>query len=124
MIDVKKMLDLYRKNTTVQYGNDCIFIALPFFHTKSDESILIKVCENEDGLPVFSDCHTTVDYLEERDVSLADYAERLEKAIRRFGLIQDENVFRMTVPSTDDTYVELYLGYFIQALSVIANIDL
>ena len=124
MIDIERTLDLYRKDTTVRYGNGCTFISLPFFHTKSDDSIVIKVSENADGLPVFSDCRTTVEYLEERDVELADYSERLEKITRRFGLIRDENVFRMTVPSADDIYVELYLGYFIQALSIIANIDL
>ena len=124
MINIEKILDLYRKNTTVKYGNTGIFITLPFFHTKSDESILIKVTENEDGLPVFSDCHTTKDYLDMRDIELDDYSERLEKVIKRFGLMYDGNVFRMTVPSTEENYIELYLGYFIQALSIIANIDL
>ena len=124
MIDIEKILDLYRKNTTIRHGNDSIFVTLPFFYTKSDESILIKITENEEGLPVFSDCHTTEDYLELRDVELSDYSERLKKIIKRFGLVHDENVFRMTVPSLDDIYIELYLGYFIQALSIIANIDL
>ena len=124
MIDTERILNLYREHTTINQGNGCVFIIPPFFHTKSDDGILIKVTENEDGLPVFSDCHTTEDYLELRDVELDDYSERLEKVIKRFGLVHDGNVFRMTVPSPDDTYVELYLGYFIQALSVIANIDL
>lgn len=124
MIDIEKFLDRYRKDTMIRHGNDCIFVALPFFYTKSDESIMIKISENENGLPVFSDCHTTEDYLELRDVELADYGERLEKIIRQFGLVHDGNVFRMTVPSLEETYIELYLGYFIQALSIIANIDL
>ena len=124
MIDIEKILDRYRKSTTVRYGSDCIFVSFPFFYTKSDESIIIKISENENGLPVFSDCHTTEDYLELRDVELTDYSERLVKIIRQFGLVHDGNVFRMTVPSLDDIYVELYLGYFIQALSIIAHIDL
>ena len=124
MIDIERILDLYRKDTTIKHGNGCIFISLPFFHTKSDDGVAIKVSENADGLPVFSDCRTTVEYLEERGVELEDHSERLEKIIRRFGLVQDESVFRMTVPSPDDFYVELYLGYFIQAISIIANIDL
>lgn len=124
MIDIEKILDRYRESTTVTQGNNCLFVIPPFFHTKSDDGIMIKISENEQGLPVFSDCHTTEDYLELRDVELADYGERLENVIRRFGLVHDGNVFRMTVPSLDDVYVELYLGYFIQALSIIANIDL
>lgn len=124
MIDIETILDQYRKHTTVYPGNGCIFVSPPFFHTKSDDGLLIKITENEDGLPVFSDCHSTEDYLELRDVDLSNYGERLEKIIKRFGLIHDGNVFRMTVPSIQDVYVELYLGYFIQALSIIANIDL
>ena len=124
MINFEKILDQYRSNTRISRGNDCIFITLPFYHTKSDESIAIKVTETENGLPVFSDCHTTEDYLELRDVELSEYSERLEKIIKRFGLVHDGNVFRMKVPSNDEIYIELYLGYFIQALSVIANIDL
>lgn len=124
MIDIEKILERYRRNTAVSYGNGGIFVSLPFFYTKSDEGIMIKISENEQGLPVLSDCHTTEDYLEFRDVELADYSERLEKVIRQFGLVHDGNVFRMTVPSLEDNYVEIYLGYFIQALSIIANIDL
>lgn len=124
MINIEKFLDEYRDNIIVNYYNDDVFIALPFFHTKSDESIMIKISENENGLPVFSDCHTTEDYLELRNVELTNYSERLEKIIKRFGLVHDENVFRMIVPTIDDFYIKIYFGYFIQALSIIANIDL
>ena len=124
MVNIEKILDLYREDTTVRRGEGCVFILLPFFHTKSDDGITIKVSEDEDGLPVLSDCHTTVDYLELRDVELSDYSDRLKKIIRRFGLTLDGNVIRATVPSLDENYVEIYLGYFIQALSIIANIDI
>ena len=124
MIDIENFLDLYRKDTTVKYGNNCIFIALPFFYPKTDESISIKITENDDGLLVLSDCHTAEDYLELRDVELTDYSERLQKIIRQYSLIHDGNVFRMTVPCLDKIYIEIYLGYFIQAITLIANIDL
>ena len=124
MIDIEKFLDIYRKDTTVKYGNNCIFIALPFFYPKTDDSISIKITENEDGLLVLSDCHGTEDYLELRGVELTDYSERLQNIIRQYGLIHDGNVFRMTVPCLDNIYIQIYLGFFIQAMSLIANIDL
>ena len=124
MIDIERILDLYRKDTRVRHDEDCIFITPPFYHSKSDESIAIRVTEAENGLITLSDCHTTEDYLELRDVYLNEYSERLERVIKRFGLIHDGNVFRITVPSREDNYIEFYLGYFIQALSIIANIDL
>ena len=124
MIDIEKFLDKYRQDTTVRCGNDCIFIALPFFYPKTDDSISIKITENEEGLIVLSDCHSTEDYLELRDVKLSDYSERLQKIIKQYGLIHDGNVFRMIVPSLQDLYIQIYLGFFIQAMSLIANIDL
>lgn len=124
MIDIEKFLDKYRKDTTVSHGNGAIFIIPPYFYPGSDDSIEIKVTENEEGLPVLSDCHTTYDFLELKDVELSDYDDRLQRIIKRFGLIHDGNVFRMTIPSLQEIYIEIYLGYFIQALSLIAHIDL
>ena len=124
MIDIEKFLDKYRENTTVKYGNEAVFIALPFFYPNSDESISIKVTENEQGLLVLSDCRTAEEYLELKDIELSDYSERLQKIIKKFSLIHDGNVFRMIIPSLQETYIEIYLGYFIQAITLIAHIDL
>ena len=124
MIDIEKFLDRYRNNTTVRYGNGCIFITPPFFYPKTDDSIVIKVTENEQGLIVLSDCHTTQDYLDELDVELSDYEDKLQKIIKKFGLVHDGNVFRMTIPSLQDVYIDIYFGYFIQALSLIAHIHI
>lgn len=123
MVNINKFLDEYRKDTIVNYFDDCVIIGLPFFHYGHDESIAIRIDEKEDGL-VLSDCHTTEDYLEAQGVELADFGERLEKIIKRFGLVHDGNVFRKIVPSPVENSFKRYLGYFIQALSIIANIDL
>lgn len=126
MFDITKVLESYRNSVRVSEDSsgEAIFLTLPFYYSQSDESIAIKITETEDGRPVLSDCHTAFDYLEERDVEIEEYAEKLEKIKKRYGLIQDGNVFRLTVPTNDITYVKLYLGYFIQALSLIANLDI
>ena len=124
MIDIEKILDKYRKDTTVSYGNGCVFIALPFFYPNSDDSISIKVTENEQGLLVLSDCRTAEEYLELNDIELSDYDDKLQKIIKKFSLVHDGNVFRMTIPSLQEIYIEIYLGYFIQAITLIAYIDL
>ena len=124
MIDIEKLLDVYRAQTTVREGNGCIFVNMPFFYPGSDDSIAIKITENEEGLLTLSDCHSTLDHLELKDVELSDYRDRLKRIIKRFGLVQDGNVFRMTIPSLQELYIEIYLGYFVQAMTLIAHIDL
>ena len=123
MIDIDKFLDEYRNSMIVNYCDDCVIIGLPFFHYGHDEGIAIRLDEKDGGL-VLSDCHTTEDYLDAQGIELADFGERLEKIIKRFGLVHDGNVFRKKVPGPVDNSFKRYLGYFIQALSIIANIDI
>lgn len=125
-MDIEKVVDQYKELTTVRRSSegDAHFIALPFFYPDYDESIAIKVTVQDDGRPLFSDCHTTFDYLEDRDIELDDYREKLDRIMKNYGLILDGNVFRMPVPSDDDGVVKCYLGYFVQALTLIARIDL
>ncbi|MDE7438904.1 MAG: DUF1828 domain-containing protein [Clostridia bacterium] len=126
MIDVKRIIEKYKNSVKITDGQDkdAVFISFPFFFPNSDDSIAIRVTNADNGLPILSDCHVTCDYLEINGIDIEDYRDRLEVIMKRYGLILDGNVFRMTVPSDDDLYVEIYLGYFVQALTLIANISL
>ena len=42
MIDIAELLDQYRKDITVRNNGDAVFIALPFYHIDSDESIALQ----------------------------------------------------------------------------------
>ncbi len=124
MIDIAELLDQYRKDITVRNNGDAVFIALPFYHIDSDESIALRFSETEDGRPVISDCGTTMDYLELKDIRIENYREKLDAIKERFFIEENNGAFVMTMPTNSLVYVQNHLGYFIQAISIIANIDL
>ncbi len=125
MIDIEEFLDKYREDITVRRSeNGCVFLTPPFYHLNSDESIALRFSETEDGRPVITDCGTTKDYLELMDIRLKDYREKLDAIKERFFLEEEDGAFLMTLPTNSLEYVKLHLGYFIQAISIIANIDL
>lgn len=124
MFEVKQLIEQYHKDVTVKEKDKCTLVTPPFFHIESDESIALKFSQAEDGRPVISDCGTTMDYLEVRGVDIEKYRERLDAVKARFFIEEENGVFRMAIPTNDLQHAEVYVGYFIQALSVIANIDL
>ena len=124
MIDVKQLVEEYSKSMRIRQEGDVIFLTPPFFHIESDESIALKFSKTEDGLPVISDCGTTVDYLELRDIDIERYRGKLDKIKKRFFLEKENGAFTTTLPTDSMNYVKRAVGYFIQAICVIANIDL
>ncbi len=125
MIDITEVLDKYREDISVRRGEDGnIFVALPFYHLESNNSVALKFSETENGRPVITDCGTTRDYLELMDINLKDYREKLNAIKKRFFLEEENGAFLMTVPTNSLPYVINHIGYFIQAISIIANIDL
>ena len=124
MIDIEKLLDQYREDITVRSGNSGVFIAPPFYHLESNDSIALKFSETEDGRPIITDCGTTKDYLDLMNINLKDYREKLNAIKKRFWLEEENGAFIMTIPTNSLPYVINHIGYFIQAISIIANIDL
>lgn len=124
MIDIEELLDEYRRSTTVRYGSSGVFVTPPFYHINNDESIALRFSEAEDGRPVISDCGTTMDRLELMDVRLKDHRERLNAIKERFCIEEKDGAFFMKVPTTSLEHVIMHIGYFLQAITLIANIDL
>ena len=124
MIDIEKFLDEYREDITVRYGDGKVFITPPFYHVESYDSIALRFSETEDGRPVITDCRTTRNYLESMDINIAAYREKLNAIKERFCIEEENGAFIMTMPTNSPNYVKRSLGYFIQAISIIANIDL
>ena len=84
----------------------------------------MRFSETENGRPIVTDCGTTRDYLELMDIDLKKYREKLNAIKERFGIEEEDGAFIMTMPTNSLSYVQRSLGYFIQAISIIANIDL
>lgn len=124
MIDVKRLIEEYFNSITVREKGDHTLVTPLFFHIDSDESIFLKFSEAEDGRPIISDCGTTRDYLEISNIDLDDYSEKLNAIKERFFIEEDDGAFTMAIPTRDPKAVGKYVGYFIQAIGIIANIDL
>ena len=124
MIDIEKLLDQYREDITVSNRNGYVFVTPPFYHLESYDSIALRFSETENGRPIITDCGTTKDYLDLMNINLKDYREKLNAIKKRFWLEEENGAFIMTIPTNSLPYVINHIGYFIQAISIIANIDL
>ena len=124
MINVEDLLEEYSNSIRVRQSGEFVFVTPPFFHLNSDESIALRFSQTEDGRPVITDCGTTMEYLDLMPIKIGAYREKLEKIKGRFFLEEENGAFKMTLPTASLNYVKKSLGYFIQAISLIANIDL
>ena len=124
MLDVRQLIEEYSKSITVRQSGDFVFLTPPFFHPESDESIALRFSQTEDGRPRITDCGTTLDYLELRDINIEKYRDKLENIKKRFFLEEENGAFITTMPTDSLNYVKRALGYFIEAICIIANIDL
>lgn len=124
MINVEQLLEEYSNSIKIRQDGAFIFVTPPFYHVESDESIALRFSETEDGRPVITDCGTTKDYLELMDINIEDYRKKLNAIKERFCVEEDNGAFIMTMPTDSLNSVKMHLGYFIQAISIIANIDL
>lgn len=123
MIDINEILKNYLDNSSYKEYNGSYIIAIPFFFPNSSSSIAIKISFDEFQRPILSDCHTTLDYLDEIDVDIDKYQRKLEKILDRYNLKIEDREIKIDVPTTQLYYLTKYLGYFIQSLSLIANIN-
>ena len=124
MIDVEQLIEEYANSVKLRRDGEFIFVAPPFYHVESDESIAFRFSETKDGRPVVSDCGTTKEYLELKGIRLEDYRTKLNAIMERFFIREDNGAFIMTMPTDSLSSVKMHLGYLIQTISLIANIDL
>jgi len=124
MLDIQDVIDKYTSSISIRKDGDFVFVTPSFYHIDSDESIALRFSQTPDGRPIISDCGTTRDYLELRCITLNRYNEKLEAIKERFYLGEEDGAFIMEMPTESINSVKRHIGYFIQAISLIANIDL
>lgn len=124
MLDINEILKNYNDNISCRTFDDFHIVAIPFFFPNSSSSIAVKISFDELERPILSDCHTTLDYLDEMDIDIDEYKQRLDKILYRYDLKIEDREFKLSVPTTQPYYLTKYLGFFIQALSLVANINI
>ena len=122
---VEELLKSFKRKMILKESNekddDWAILGLPLFHLGHPDGIAIKLTR-KNGELIISDCHTTTDYLYADNIYLEDYSDRLAKIMRKFGIFQDGEVFRMIIRDQENPFREI--GYFIDAISLIAYINL
>lgn len=102
-------------------SDDWAIFGLPVFHLGHPDGIAIRLARKNGELTV-SDCRTTTDYLYADNIDLDDYRDKLERIMNKFDVTRDGEVFRKIIHNHVDPFREI--GYFMEAISLIANIDL
>lgn len=124
MIDINTIFENYKENISYREFDGSYIVAIPFFFPGTSESIAIKISFDELGRPILSDCHTTLDYLEEMDIDINMYSQKLDKILTRYDFTLQDRTFTLKVPTDQPYYLTKYLGFFIQGLSLIANLNI
>ncbi len=123
-MDISKIIEDYKARTHVNKEGDYYYLIMPFFHKESSDSIRLRFFE-ENGELYISDCGDTAEYLDIMYIDIEEYRDTIEKIKERFELTEGKyHEFIMHFPSDQVISIEMYLGYFIQALSLIANVDI
>lgn len=125
MFDVEQLFEQLCNSVSMRRGsNGAVYVALPMYHLDDNDSIALRFTQTEDGRPIVTDCGTTMDHLELMDVNIKNYREKLNAIMKRFGIEEQDGAFVMKMPTSSLNFVAMNLGFFIQAISIIANIDL
>ena len=123
-MDITKIIEDYKNRTELRKEGNAYYLVFPFFQRYSTDSVRIKFFEENDSLFV-SDCGDTIEYLYNRYINIEDYREKLDAIKERFYLTETDNhEFVLEFPSNQIISIEIFFGFFIQALSNIANIDI
>ena len=123
-MNVKDLIKYFKDLMIIKEGEDYAIIGFPFFHFGHDEGVAVRF-SNTNGQLILSDCHSTIDYLDANDIDLKDYPDKLDAIMRKFDIYLDGNVFRKVIHDADYLpSLNRQTGYFLEAMSLIAHIDI
>lgn len=121
-MNIEEFLKMYKSRMIIKEGEDYAIVGLPFFHLGHPDGIALRFSYKNGELTV-SDCRTTTEYLYANNIDLDDYPDKLSSIMRKFGIFLDGDVFRKIIHNPDNQLFR-EIGYFIEAISLIAHIDI
>lgn len=123
MSEYSELFKNYIDSFLVKDQQSFLTVAPPIFFSGSFDSLAIRIEKNEGGF-VLSDCHTVQDYWDEFYNDMDKYQDKIQTICDKFCLFREERSFCVQTLGDDPLRVHRQLGYFLQALSLLANIDL
>ena len=123
-MDISALITDFAQDTRLVTDNNGVkYYAVPFFHLGFDEGITLTVREDGNML-YFTDYGTTYDYLEDNDVDLNSYADKIKAVVDKFDITQDGRKFGIAIDNYSSFNTRYRLCQFLEALCVLAHIDL
>lgn len=123
MHELYNALREYRPGYRLRMMENRIILTTPYFLPGYDESIALYVEKTGDDRYTICDCHSITDYWEIHGFDPFSFLEKIAHIMDRYGLTFDENCFfcKVYAPKRENLYSAL--DCFMQALSVLANMD-
>ena len=123
-MDYQEFRDGYYNMVKITEHKDDFIIALPTFHPFTSDCLQIRFITLPDGRVKLTDCGTTLEYLEEVYLTLTPYKEKVNRILERFNCKFEEGVLLCELPTGSASQVRSWVGNFIEAIALIANIDI
>lgn len=89
-----------------------------------NESLAFLIQNISDECMRISDCHVVWDYLEINGIDPLEYKEKIDKILKRTDVCLDENTLYIEQKYTSIDQIHFMMNSLLQAIFLIANIDL
>lgn len=123
-MDYQEFLAAYKNMTKITEHKDSFIIALPAFHPFTSDCLQIHFITLPDGRIKLTDCGTTLEYLEEVYLTLTPYKEKVDCILERFRCKLEDGVLICELPTGSASQVRSWVGNFIEAIALLANVDI
>ncbi len=123
-MNIKRIINDFIERISLREGDEETFLIMPIFHRYENYSITLKFYMEGEYLYI-SDCGSTFEYLDNRYLYPEDYREIIEKVKKRFFIKEKEKgELFLEFPSDQIISIEMFMWFFLQGISIIANVDL
>lgn len=123
MFSINEILEKYILRV-VKVREDTYIINPDIYLDGYNESLAFLIQNISDECVRISDCHVVWDYLEINGIDPLRYKEKIDKILKRTGVCLDENTFYIEQEYTSIDQIHSMMNSLLQAIFLIANIDL
>lgn len=123
MFSINEILEKYILRVS-KVREDTYIINPDIYLDGYNESLAIVIQNISDECIRISDCHVVWDYLEINGIDPLRYKEKIDKILKRTGVCLDENTFYIEQEYTSIDQIHSMINSLLQAIFLIANIDL
>lgn len=123
MFSINEILEKYILRVS-KVREDTYIINPDIYLDGYNESLAIVIQNISDECIRISDCHVVWNYLEMNGIEPLKYKEKIDKILKRTGVCLDENTLYIQQKYTSIDQIHSMINSLLQAIFLIANIDL